>query len=259
MTSIISIVNQKGGVGKTTTAVNLSAGLSILGKKALLIDIDPQGNATSGLGIGKEKLVNSIYNVFIDDTPVENTIRNTGIENLHMIPANNDLIGANVELHNIENKEKILRNKLEKARYKYDYILIDCPPSLGYLTLNALVASDSVLIPLQCEFFAMEGLAQLINTFNLVKSRLNNSLIIEGILLTMFDGSAHISTEVEKEVRTHFTDKVFKTSIPRDTKLTESPSFGKPIMLYDIISKSSTAYMLLGKEVLLSNAKTNVR
>jgi len=255
---IISIVNQKGGVGKTTTAVNLAAGLAILGKKVLLIDIDPQGNATSGLGINKDKLEKSIYNVFIDNTNLENTIKITDIDNLFIAPANNDLIGANVELHNIEQREKILHNKTERARYKFDYIFIDCPPSLGYLTLNALVASDSFLVPLQCEFFAMEGLAQLINTFNLVRDRLNQNLYIEGILLTMFDKDKHISIEIEKEVREHFKDKVFKTTIPRDIRLTEAQSFGKPIMLYNMITKASTSYLQLSKEV-ITNAKTSIR
>ena len=256
MGSIISIVNQKGGVGKTTTAVNLSAGLSILGKKCLLIDLDPQGNATSGFGIQKEKLSNTIYDIFIDENAqIENTIRSTALENISVVPADNDLIGANVELHSIENRERILHGKCEKIRYKYDFIFIDCPPSLGYLTLNALVASDSILIPLQCEFFAMEGLAQLINTYELVKSRLNKSLNIEGILLTMFEEAMHISKEVEAEVRNRFSQKVFRTKIPRDSALSEAPSFGKPIMLYDIIAKSSTAYMLLSKEVLSNAAK----
>jgi len=250
MGRIISIVNQKGGVGKTTTSVNLAAALAILKKKVLIIDIDPQGNSTSGLGLPKENLVNTVYDVFIDKTKIENTIKNTEVDNLHIVPSNNDLIGANIELHTIENKEKILKNQIDNIKFKYDFILIDCPPSLGYLTLNALVASDSILIPLQCEFFAMEGLAQLMNTFNLIKKRLNTKLKIEGIVLTMFDNKTHISGEVENEVRKHFSNKVFKTTIPRNSKLAESPSFGKPIMLYDIVSKGSTSYFLLAKEVI---------
>jgi chromosome partitioning protein len=257
MGTIISIVNQKGGVGKTTTAVNLSAGLSILNKKVLLIDLDPQGNCTSGLGISKDNSYKTIYDVLINDTTLENTIRNTELDNLQIIPANNDLIGANIELHDVDNREKVLKNKIEKFRYKYDYIIIDCPPSLGYLTLNSLVCSDSILIPLQCEFFAMEGLAQLINTFKLVKKRLNPNLEIAGILLTMFEPNNNISKEVETEVREHFKNNVLKTKILRNIKLSEAPSFGKPVMIYDITSKGATSYFLLAREV-INNDKISV-
>ena len=250
MGKIISIANQKGGVGKTTTSVSLSAILAKKGKKILMIDMDPQGNGTSGLGIDKNVKF-SVYDVIIDDVEIENTIKKTEIENLDVCPSNINLAGAEVELVDMEEREQRLKSKLDKI--KYDYIIIDCPPSLGLVTLNAFTASDSVLIPVQCEYYALEGLGQLINTINLVKKHLNKSLYIEGALLTMYDARTNLSNQVVKEVKRYFEDKVYKVVIPRNVKLSEAPSYGMPITLYDKRSKGAKCYEKLAKEFLKIN------
>ena len=252
MGKIISIANQKGGVGKTTTSVSLSAILAKKGKKILMIDMDPQGNGTSGLGIDKNVKF-SVYDVIIDDVEIENTIKKTEIENLDVCPSNINLAGAEVELVDMEEREQRLKSKLDKIKEKYDYIIIDCPPSLGLVTLNAFTASDSVLIPVQCEYYALEGLGQLINTINLVKKHLNNSLYIEGALLTMYDARTNLSNQVVKEVKRYFEDKVYKVVIPRNVKLSEAPSYGMPITLYDKRSKGAKCYEKLAKEFLKIN------
>lgn len=252
MGKIISIANQKGGVGKTTTSVSLSAILAKKGKKILMIDMDPQGNGTSGLGIDKNVKF-SVYDVIIDDVEIENTIKKTEIENLDVCPSNINLAGAEVELVDMEEREQRLKSKLDKIKEKYDYIIIDCPPSLGLVTLNAFTASDSVLIPVQCEYYALEGLGQLINTINLVKKHLNKSLYIEGALLTMYDARTNLSNQVVKEVKRYFEDKVYKVVIPRNVKLSEAPSYGMPITLYDKKSKGAKCYEKLAKEFLKIN------
>lgn len=247
---IIAVTNQKGGVGKTTTAVNLSACLAAAGKKVLLVDLDPQGNATSGLGIDKEKLKRCIYNALIDDEPMTKVIVSTGLKKLSLAPATIQLAGAEVELVGIVSRETILKKALKEIRKDYDFILIDCPPSLGLLTLNALTAADSVLIPIQCEFYALEGVSQLVKTVNIVQGSLNEDLYIEGVLLTMFDGRTNLSIQVADEVKKHFATKVYRTVIPRNVKLSEAPSFGEPIILYDSRSKGAQVYTDLAKEVI---------
>ena len=228
MGKVISVANQKGGVGKTTTTVNLSTLLAKKGKKVLLIDTDPQGNATSGLGITKE-LELSVYDILVGDTAFDETIQETTIKNLSVCPSNISLAGAEVELVSMMSREQRLKTKLDVIKDRYDYILIDCPPSLGLITLNAFTASDSVLIPVQCEYFALEGLGQLLNTVNLVKKHLNKNLEIEGALLTMYDARTNLSNQVVKEVKKYFEDKVYKTVIPRNVRLSEAPSYGMPI------------------------------
>lgn len=247
MGKIISIANQKGGVGKTTTAVNLSTILAKKGKKVLMIDTDPQGNATSGLGIDKD--VNfSVYDVIINDVEIENTLQPTMIKNLEVCPSNMNLAGAEVELVSMMSREHRLKEKVDCVKDKYDYIIIDCPPSLGLVTLNAFTASDSVLIPVQCEYYALEGLGQLLNTINLVKKHLNPELVIEGALLTMFDIRTNLSNQVVKEVNKYFENKVYKTVIPRNVKLSEAPSYGLPITIYDARSKGAKSYEKFAKE-----------
>ena len=253
MGKVISVANQKGGVGKTTTTVNLSTLLAKKGKKVLLIDTDPQGNATSGLGITKE-LELSVYDILIGDTTFYETIQDTAIKNLKICPSNISLAGAEVELVSMMSREQRLKVKLDEVKDQYDYILIDCPPSLGLVTLNAFTASDSVLIPVQCEYFALEGSAQLLNTVNLVKKHLNKGLEIEGALLTMYDARTNLSNQVVKEVKKYFEDKVYKTVIPRNVRLSEAPSYGMPISLYDARSKGAKAYDKLTKEFLKNNA-----
>jgi len=250
MARVISITNQKGGVGKTTTAVNLSASLAVAEKKTLLIDIDPQGNATSGLGVPKEEVSTSIYNALIDEVPVKDLLRDTELDFLKIIPSNIDLIGVEIELVPFANREMRLRNTLQEVKGEFDFLIIDCPPSLGLITVNSLTASDSVIIPLQCEYYPMEGLSQLLKTIQLIKKSLNPSLKIEGILLTMFDKRNNISHQVTEEVRKHFGAMVFNTVIPRNVRLSESPSFGKPIILYDADSRGAESYLELAKEVL---------
>ena len=253
MGKVISVANQKGGVGKTTTTVNLSTLLAKKGKKVLLIDTDPQGNATSGLGITKE-LELSVYDILVGDTTFDETVQDTAIKNLKICPSNISLAGAEVELVSMMSREQRLKVKLDEVKDQYDYVLIDCPPSLGLVTLNAFTASDSVLIPVQCEYFALEGLGQLLNTVNLVKKHLNKSLEIEGALLTMYDARTNLSNQVVKEVKKYFEDKVYKTVIPRNVRLSEAPSYGMPISLYDARSKGAKAYDKLTKEFLKNNA-----
>ncbi len=243
---VIAITNQKGGVGKTTTAINLGASLAVFGKRILIIDIDPQANATSGLNAEREVC---IYHALIGKKSLKSLITPTEMDNLFIIPSNISLIGAEVELRNLENKERILKNLLKDLN-GFDYVLIDCPPSLGFLTINALVASNSVLVPVQCEYFAMEGLAQLLHTVNLVKRTFNPSLKIEGILLTMHDRRNNLSKQVEMELKRHFPKYIFKTLIPRNVRLSEAPSFGKSVISYDVKCPGSQSYLSLAKEVL---------
>lgn len=250
MGKIIAITNQKGGVGKTTTSVNLSACIAKLGKKVLLIDMDPQGNASSGLGIDKDNLEACIYDVLINDVAVGDVIVPTAIKKLKIAPASIDLAGAGVELVSLPKREYILKKALKSIKDEYDYIFIDCPPSLDLLTLNALVAANGVLIPIQSEFYALEGVSQLMNTINLVKKSLNEKLEVEGVLLTMFDGRTNLSIQVADEVKKYFTTKVYKTIIPRNVRLSEAPSYGEPIIIYDPKSKGAEVYMKLAKEVL---------
>ena len=250
MARVISIANQKGGVGKTTTAVNLSASLAVAEKKTLLIDFDPQGNATSGLGISREETSQSIYHALIGEVPLKALLRDTELDFLKIIPSNIDLIGAEIELVSFPDREIRLKNALKEIREDFDFLIIDCPPSLGLITVNSLTASDSVLIPLQCEYYPMEGLSQLIKTIKLINNSLNPWLKIEGILMTMFDKRNNISHQVTEEVRKHFGAMVFNTVIPRNVRLSECPSFGKPIILYDADSRGAESYLDLAKEVL---------
>ena len=252
MGKIISVANQKGGVGKTTTTVNLSTILAKKGKKVLLIDTDPQGNATSGLGVSKDVEL-SVYDILIGDTEFDETLQETAIKNLKVCPSNISLAGAEVQLVSMMSREQRLKTKLDKIKDQYDYILIDCPPSLGLVTLNAFTASDSVLIPVQCDYFALEGLGQLLNTVNLVKKHLNKNLEIEGALLTMYDARTNLSNQVVKEVKKYFEDKVYKTVIPRNVRLSEAPSYGMPITVYDPRSKGAKAYEKFAKELLKNN------
>ena len=253
MGKVIALANQKGGVGKTTTTVNLATLIAKKGKKVLLIDTDPQGNATSGLGVTKE-LENSVYDILVGDTTFEETVQETAIKNLKVCPSNISLAGAEVELVSMISREQRLKSKLDLVKDQYDYILIDCPPSLGLITLNAFTASDSVLIPVQCEYFALEGLGQLLNTVNLVKKHLNKNLEIEGALLTMYDARTNLSNQVVKEVKKYFEDKVYKTVIPRNVRLSEAPSYGMPISLYDPRSKGAKAYEKFTRELLKINS-----
>lgn len=254
MGKVISVANQKGGVGKTTTTVNLATLLAKKGKKVLLIDTDPQGNATSGLGVTKE-LELSVYDILVGDTTFEETVQETAVKNLKVCPSNISLAGAEVELVSMMSREQRLKTKLDEVKDQYDFVLIDCPPSLGLITLNAFTASDSVLIPVQCEYFALEGLGQLLNTVNLVKKHLNKSLEIEGALLTMYDARTNLSNQVVKEVKKYFEDKVYKTVIPRNVRLSEAPSYGMPISIYDPKSKGAKAYEKFTKELLKINSE----
>ncbi|MFW5980193.1 MAG: ParA family protein [Bacillota bacterium] len=249
MAKKVAVVNQKGGVGKSTTAVNLGASLAEMNKKVLLIDIDPQGNATSGVGIEKTGIDTSIYDILIEETPLEEGIMSTDIDKFYILPANIDLAGAEIELVSMISRESRLKNALKKRKEKYDYILFDCPPSLGLLTLNALTASDKILVPIQCEYYALEGLGQLIKTINLVKKSLNSDLEIEGVVLTMYDARTNLSQQVIEEVKEYFGDKVYNTVIPRNVRLSEAPSFGQPINVYDSNSRGAKAYRKLAKEV----------
>ena len=250
MGKVIAITNQKGGVGKTTTAVNLSAYLATMGKRVLLIDIDPQGNATSGMGIGKEEIVYSIYDLMIKRQNINDVIIPTSIENFHIIPSNIQLAGAEIELVNMLSRETILRKIIGEIKDEYTFIIIDAPPSLGLLTINALAAASWVIIPVQAEYYALEGLSQLINTIELVKDHINPSLEVLGLLITMYDKRTNISQEVASQAKEFFREKVFKTIIPRSVRLSEAPSFGKPINLYEPQSTGARAYESLAKEVI---------
>ena len=250
MCKIISIANQKGGVGKSTTAINLSACLAEKGKKVLAIDMDPQGNMSSGLGVDKNEVEKTVYDLIIGNIGIEECIYEEVIENLDVLPSNIDLSAAEIELIGVDNKEYILRDEVNKVKEKYDFIIIDCPPSLGLITTNALTASDSVIIPVQCEFFALEGITQLLNSIIMVQSNMNPGLRIEGVLLTMLDGRTNIGLEVIEEIRGYFKNKVFNTIIPRLVRLVEAPSHGKPISDYDPDSRATLAYQNLAKEVI---------
>ena len=252
MGKIIAVANQKGGVGKTTTAVNLSTILAKKGKKVLLVDGDPQGNATSGLGIDKS-MEYSLYDVLINEVDIKQTLQNTCVKTLKVCPSNMNLAGAEVELVSQMSREHRLKEKLENIKAEFDFIIIDCPPSLGLITLNSFTAANSVLIPVQCEYYALEGLGQLLNTINLVKKHLNKELEIEGAVLTMYDIRTNLSNQVVKEVKKYFNDRVYKTVIPRNIKLSEAPSFGMPITIYDPRSKGAKCYEKLAKEVLKAN------
>ena len=250
MGRIIAIANQKGGVGKTTTSVNLSACLAYLGKKVLLVDIDPQGNASSGVGVSKGEINQCIYDVLIDDVSVLDTILETKVENLHIVPATISLAGAEIELVSTISREVRLKKALQEVKDQYEYIIIDCPPSLGLLTINSLTASDAIIIPVQCEFYALEGLSQLLSTVRLVQKHLNKHLEIDGVLLTMFDARTNLGIQVIEEVKKYFQDKVYKTIIPRNVRLSEAPSHGEPIIIYDPKSRGADVYLELAKEVI---------
>lgn len=252
MAKIISIANQKGGVGKTTTAINLSSLLAAAEKKTLLVDIDPQANSSSGLSVTNQQI--SVYDVLAGSKNINEVILNTFMPFLDLLPSNINLVGAEIELVDVEGREAKLKNALKEINIQYDFILIDCPPSLGLLTLNALTASDSVLIPVQCEYFALEGLGQLLNTINIVKKHFNPSLSIEGVLLTMYDSRLRLSHQVAEEVRKYFGDKVYNTVIHRNVRISEAPSYGKPIILYDAISSGAKNYMSLAAELLERNS-----
>ncbi len=255
MGKVISIANQKGGVGKTTTAINLAASLAAVEHPTLIIDIDPQSNTTSGLGIDVKTVTNSVYEVMIGSTDTHDTIRTTELDFLDLVPSHINLVGAEIEMIDREDRERILDKAISELREKYDFIIIDCPPSLGLLTINALTASDSIVIPVQCEYFALEGLGQLLNTIKIVRQHLNPDLDIEGVLLTMYDTRTRLSNQVAEEVKRYFDDRVFKSVIARNIRLAEAPSFGKPALLYDSTSTGSKNYLALARELIKKNKK----
>lgn len=253
MGKIISIANQKGGVGKTTTAINLAASLAAIEHPTLVIDVDPQSNTTSGLGIETQTVSSSIYEIMVGGIEASDAIRETELPFLDLIPSHINLVGAEIEMIDREQRERILQKAIEGLREKYDFVIIDCPPSLGLLTINSLTASDSVIIPVQCEYFALEGLGQLLNTIKIVRQHLNTDLEIEGVLLTMFDTRTRLSDQVADEVRKYFEDSVFKTVVARNVRLAEAPSFGKPALLYDSTSRGAKNYLALAKEIIQRN------
>ncbi|MFP7170611.1 ParA family protein [Terribacillus sp. 7520-G] len=259
MGKVIAIANQKGGVGKTTSSVNLSACLAFLGNKVLLVDIDPQGNATSGVGVNKADVENCVYNVLVEDMEAEKVLVSTAVDNLDVIPATIQLAGAEIELVPTISREVRLKKAIDSVKDDYDYVIIDCPPSLGLLTLNSLTAADSVLIPVQCEYYALEGLSQLLNTIRLVQKHLNKHLMIEGVLLTMLDARTNLGIQVIEEVKKYFQDKVYQSIIPRNVRLGEAPSYGQPIIIYDPKSRGAEVYLDLAKEVMAHGQRVGER
>lgn len=247
-TTTVAIANQKGGVGKSTTAINLGAALALQGERVLIVDLDPQGNATSGLGVDRSGIEVSIYDVLIAEIPMEDVIEPTSVRNLHVVPATIDLAGAEIELVAAFSREHRLRNSIKSVDGSYDFVIIDCPPSLGLLTINALAAADEVLIPIQCEYYALEGVGQLMRNVDLVTRNLNPSLTVEGVVMTMFDGRTNLASEVVAQVRDHFSDRAYDTIIPRTVRLSEAPSFGEPIEAFDEMSRGAIAYRELGRE-----------
>lgn len=258
MGKIIAIANQKGGVGKTTTTINLAASLAVLEKKVLMVDADPQANATSGSGFDVKNIKTSIYECLIDEVNPNDIILSTEIEGLDLLPSHIDLVGAEIEMLNMPNRERMLRTVIDKIEKKYDYILIDCSPSLGLITVNSLTAANSIMIPVQCEYFALEGLGKLLNTIKIIQSRLNPDLEIEGFVLTMYDSRLRLSNQVVEEVKRHFQQMVFETIIQRNVKISEAPSFGKPVIMYDAESKGSLNYLNLAREMLQKNGDTRI-
>jgi chromosome partitioning protein len=259
MGKVIALANQKGGVGKTTTAINLAASLAVLEYKVLIIDADPQANATSGVGFDVRNVKTSIYECIVDELDPRKIILNTEIPGLDLIPSHIDLVGAEIEMLNLPNREKVLRHVIEKIRDDYDFILIDCSPSLGLITVNSLTAADSVIIPVQCEYFALEGLGKLLNTIKIIQTKLHPDLEIEGFLLTMYDSRLNLSNQVMEEVKKHFQEMVFESVIHRNIKLSEAPSYGQPAILYDATSKGAASYMNLARELLQNNGLTKIK